>query len=309
MDNIELNFLPLTAQDFWVTVYRRKSDKTNEKSETGSRFFLEPNDSHIKEAFDVSWEPRDGFVKYTCPATECLHLTKQYLFRSLEAKLQQDCSVEFYSPTRSFNKELRFIVNRVKEGQTELCLQPYFLDFHRQFGFLVQHHFRVNQGQPFNCEVQKHSLSLDNRYQQNRSFYSDKYRITQTFISNVVSQVGNIFDDVSISTKLADIQTDSMKTKQYIVRNGRQSNSQYGGIKQNGPFELVADQVKYLFVFTEPLRSLARDVYSGLEGKLFSGMFSGLYSMFKLPFDKTRVDHLLIEEYDTNSIETIVSAN
>lgn len=307
MDNIELNFLPLTRQDFVVIVYRRKSDNANERSETGSRFRLKGDDSQQYESFDVDWGPRDGFSVYKCSPTENYNLTKQYLLRCLESALKDGCPVEFYSPKKTFYKEICFVVSKVKEGQTEIRLQPYFLDAKKEFGFLVQHHFLVNRNQPLNREVQRHSLSLDNRYQQNRSFYSDKYRLTNAFINNVVAQLGGLVGDCSISSKLADLNVDAMATKQYLVGNGRESNSQYGGIKSNGPFELVPGRTKYLFVFAEALRSLARDVYSGLDGKLFSGMFSGLYGMFGLPFDKNQVDHMLVEQYDTITIEAIAN--
>ncbi len=305
MDKIEINFLPLTEQNFLVRVYRRNSDKANERSETRSRFRLKGDDSHEYESFDISWEPREGFTEYTCSPQENYDLTKQFLFRRLDAKLLQDCSVEFYSPTSTFYKEHRFVISKVMEGQTELRLQPYFLNTDQQFGFLVQHHFRVNSDQPFNREVQKHSLSLDSRYQHNRSFYSDKYRITQDFINSVVSEIGNIIENISISTTLSEVHVDTLETKQYLVGNGCESNSQYVGIKNNGPFKLVSGQVKYLFVFTEPLRQLARDVYSGLDGKLYSGMFSGLDGMFKLPFAKGCVDHEIIDQYDAKTIEVI----
>ena len=305
MDNINLNFLPLTDQNFGVTIYRKKTEKTNEKGETGIRFRLKPDDSYEYESFDISWVPRDGFVEYTCPPKENYNLTKQFLLRCIESKLENGCAVEYYSPSKSFYKEFRFVMSKYKEGQSEIRFQPYFLEAHNEFGFLIQHHFKVNKEQPFNREVQKLSLSLDNRYQQNRSFYGDKYKITMDFVNQVVSSIGVLINGISISTTLADTPTDILATKHYLVGNNQQSNSQYTGIKHNGPYARVSDRVKYLFVFTEPLRSLARDVYSGLDGKLFSGMFSGLDAMFKLPFGKEQVAHFLIREYNNESIQEI----
>jgi len=305
MDKIELNFLPLSEQIFGITIYRKKTQQTNQKSETGTRFKLKPDDSYDYESFDVSWEPMEGFTEYTCNPKENFDLTKQYILRCLELKLNEDCPVEFYSPTKTFYKEIRFIIQKHKEGQAEVRLQPYYLATHQQFGFLVQHHFKVNRDQPFNRDVQKLSLSLDHRYQQNRSFYNDKYRITKNFIDSVVLNIGGLINEVAISTVLAEAHLDKLATKQYLVGHGRQSNSQYSGIKQNGAYENITDKVKYLFVFTEPLRQLARDVYSGLDGKLFSGMFSGMHKMFGLPFDKENVAHYLIDDYDGNTINGI----
>jgi len=306
MNNIELNFLPITKQEFDITIYRKKIDLTNTKSETGKRFRLKSDNSREYVPFDVSWNPLNGFSEYTCGVRENYNLTKQYLLRRLESKLSgSGCTVEYYLPEKSFYKELRFIIEKYKEGQTEIHLQPYFLEICQQFGFLVLHRFKMNCGQPFNREVQKLSLSLDKRYQQNRSFYADKYRITKDFINRIISGLGELFDGIKISTQLSKTHVDKLATKAYVVGNGLCSNSQYVGIKKNGPYKLVDNSVKYLFVFTESMRSLARDVYSGLDGKLFSGMFSGLSGMFRLPFGKDQVDHFLIGQYDVNTIQTI----
>ena len=77
------------------------------------------------------------------------------------------------------------------------------------------------------------------------------------------------------------------------------------GIKSNGPYRQINNNVRYLFVFSEKTRSLARDVYSGLLGKLFPGQFSGLNSMFALPIHKDIVEHHLVQTFDTNSIQSI----
>ena len=308
MDKITLNFLPLSNQNFSVPIYRKKTQKNNERSETGVRFKLKVLDSKEYVDFDISWDKREGFDKYLCDAKENFDLTKQYLLRLLEHRLTEaGCSFSWYFPPKSFYKELRFIIKEHKEGNTEIILMPYFLKNHLEFGFLIQHHFKVNSNQPFNREVQKLSLSLDHRYQQNRSFYSDKFRLISNFVNTVIVNIGNLIDDIAIATVLADTPSDKLGIKEYEVGKGSKSNSPFGGIKQNGPFRIVSGEVKYLFVFTEPLRSLARDVYSGLDGKLFHGMFSGLVSMFQMPFSKDCVEYKIVTNYNPSELQEITA--
>ena len=171
MEPIELNFLPLRSQDFTITIYRKKTEESGKKSDTGIRFKLKEDGSEQYILFDVSWEKRDGFNEYICDPRENRDLTKQYILRSLESKMKANSPVEFYSPSKTFYRELRFVMRKHKEGQTEVRIKPYFLATHLQFGFLIQHNFKVNREQPFNREVQKLSLSLDSRYHQNRSFF------------------------------------------------------------------------------------------------------------------------------------------
>ncbi|WP_019867276.1 Piwi domain-containing protein [Methylovulum miyakonense] len=307
MNKITLNFLPLSDQNFTITIYRKEANKSHERSETGIRFRLKLSKYNNYQEFDISWNKLDGFDEYICDAKENFDLTKRYLLRSLENRLEEvACSFQWYFPPKSFYNELRFIIKEYKEGNSEIILMPYFLKNHLEFGFLIQHHFKVNSNQPFNREVQKLSLSLDNRYQQNRSFYGDKFRLISDFINSVIANLGNLFEDISIVTKLADTPSDKLDTKQYKFGGGNQSSSPFVGIKQNGPYKVVSDEVKYLFVFTEPLRSLAREVYSGLDGKLFHGMFSGLESMFSLPFSKNCVEYKLVINYNNAEMAEVI---
>lgn len=305
MADIELNFLPLSKQDFFIKVYRRQMVDPSTKSRTGSRFRLKLEDSEEYALFDVSWDSFAEATEYMVSAFENFDLTKQYLKNRIETVLADDDSIKFYSSNNSFYKELRVVIEEHNEGQVEIRLQPYFLSTTNQFGFLLKHHFRVAKGQQFNREVQKLSLSLDHRYRQNRSFYSDKYRITTEFAGGVIRSLGEITNGVSVEPNLVPVRSDSLANKSYVVGKGQISNSQYSGIKRNGPYQAVEDSVKFLFVFTESLRSLARDVYAGLDGKLYSGIFPGLSPMFKLPFGQDLTDHQLINQYDQHAIKEI----
>lgn len=305
MDNMYLNFLPLVDSKFSIPLFRKRVANNEEKSDDTIRFKLKSDFSSDYELFDICWNEREGFVGYNADSMENYDLTKQFILRGLDERLKTLKLIEYYSPTKSFYKELRFIVGSYSEGQREIRLIPYFLPNNIEFGFLVQHHFKVKQGQIFNREVQKLSLSLDAKYQQNRNFYIDTYKYIQAFIDRVVKDIGSIAKGVTLSANLSPAPTDRLATKQYIVGGGKVSSSQYSGIKQNGPFQCVPESVKYLFVFTESLRPLARDVYSGLDGKLYSGMFSGLTGMFGLKFGKDNVEHLLIQGYSEQSIEQI----
>lgn len=305
MDNMYLNFLPLEDSKFSIPLYRKQVVNNEKKPDGTNRFRLKAESSNDYDLFDVCWSEREGFDYYNAYSMENRDLTKQYIIRCLDERLKALNLIEWYSPTKSFYKELRFIVGKYNEGQREIRLIPYFFPNNIEFGFLLQHHFKVNTEQVFNREVQKLSLSLDGKYQQNRNFYIDTYKYIQTFIEKVINNIGPLGSGVVLSTNLSLAPTDQLATKQYVVGGGKFSNSQYAGIKQNGPFQGVSESIKYLFVFTEPMRSLARDVYSGLDGKLYSGMFSGLHDMFGLQFGKANVEHQLIDGYTEQAIAQV----
>lgn len=305
MDNMFLNFLPLLNSKFSIHIFRRKVANNEKKPEGAIRFKLKSDISNDYENFDIYWSEHDGFDSYKADSMENYDLTKQFILRCLDEKLKILNLIEYYSPTKSFYKELRFVIGKYNEGQREIRLIPYFFPNNIEFGFLVQHHFKIKSGQAFNREVQKLSLSLDGKYQQNRNFYVDTYKFIQVFIEKVINNIGSFGVGFTLSGSLSLASTDRLATKQYVVGGGKFSNSQYAGIKQNGPFQGVSESIRYLFVFTEPLRPLARDVYSGLDGKLYSGMFSGLNGMFGLQFGKDNVEHQLVDEYSEKTVSEI----
>lgn len=306
MDYLNLNFLPLSCREFQFTIYRRKSLNTERKAIDAPRFRLKEEVSGDYEYFDISWEPAVGYEEYLAASKDNYDLTKQFILEKIKNSLgNTEGSLEYYFPTNTFYKEVRFVIKKFKEGNTEIRIQPYYLSMDQTFGILIQHNFRVAKDQPFNREVQRLSLSLDNKYQQNKGFYRDKYYFVTEFISKHVSLISKNLSGITFSDSLVSLPYDKLNTKTYVVGGGRQSNSQFTGVKNYGPHTSVEKNVRYLFVFPESLRALARDVYSGLEGRLFSSLFPGLATMFGLPFNKENVEHLLFSEYSADAIEQI----
>ena len=301
---IYLNFLPLVNQDFQIPIFTKEcSDGSLENADDEFRYKL--GEGEHRKFFDVSFSEKEGFNTSHIGAFENLNITKQFILNKLIERLEHGELKDWRKPKKTFSREVDFIVDMHKEGETLVCLSPYYLSAKKQFGFIVQHRFKAAQGQIFNREVQRLSLSLDAKYRQNRFFYGDKFRITNNFISKFLPKFKNLTEGVEISSELSSISSTTLDIKKYIVGNGRVANSQYMGIKNNGPFERVNGEVKFLFAFPENLRHLARDVYLGLYGKLFHGMFPGLNDMFGVHISKHNVTHHVIPDFDTNGIDTI----
>lgn len=303
---MELNFLPLVNSKFEIPVFRRRSENNKSKSQGSFGFRLKDVLSGDYERFDVLWEESEGFELYHADSSENHDLTKLYILSLMESAAKKN-NIECYSSKKNFYREIRFVTQKYKEGQREVRLSPYYLSVNKQFGFLVQHHFKMNADQKFNRDVQKLSLSLDSRFQQNRDYYLDVYKIIKGFFKNSLPHLEKLADNVMLATNMVELLEDRLSTKQYTVGKGQQNSSQYAGIKKNGPYQNVDGHVKYLFVFSEPLRNLAREVYSALDGKLYSGLFSGLNEMFHLPFGKENVDHYLISDYSEENLSNVAS--
>lgn len=307
MKKIKLNFVPLSFQYQDFIIYRKMvSDSSVEKEEGDYRVKLPEKDGEKKWIlFDVSLNEKNGYDEFSCNLQLNPVLSVHIIYKWLVDHSNNNCSQQYYLPKKGIiRKEICFTIRKFKEGNSEIIVQPFFLKESGLFGFLLEHKFRLKEEQPFNRETQILSYSLDRSGKPNVYFYKDKKREIEQFINSSFLPLlsGSI---IAIKNNFADISTDNLALKSYVVGNERAAKSQFLGIKSNGPYRQIKENVRYLFIFTERTRSLARDVYLGLIGRLFPGQFSGLNRMFFLNIHKDIVNHQLVETFDANSFQTI----
>ncbi len=305
MDSIALNFVPLLKQDNSVTVYRiRVHDSSLAKKDEDFRANLPAQEGDEEWVlFDVSTVERDGYEAYQFEYSQnpvlTVHLIYQDFLKTIEAG-----ELDYYIPEKAITlKEVRFVTEKFGEGNTELIVKPYFLKGKRQFGLLIEHKFSLKDDQPFNRQTQIRSFSLDKSGKPNIYFYKDKKSTLENFTKDVLSPL--LSNSGLAISEFSSLPAKKLDVKTYLVGGGQTAKSQFMGIRANGPYRRMDDDVRYLFLFTERTRSLARDIYLALVGKLFPGQFSGLEKMFSVPIHKDIVEHHLVSMFDADAIEAI----
>jgi hypothetical protein len=309
VDNIKLNFLPLADQTYKFLIYRKKVESgSSRKEERFYRAKLPVSDKSKDWAlYDVSFEFQLDCEKMECGYDLNGSLSEEYLYRKVKYLLKNNITkFDHKIPDNSKYKEFLFTLENKKTGCTEIIVHPYFLPTSKKIGFLFQHQFSLHPDSKFDRNVQVESLSLDSYGKPNIFMYRDKesiiYKFTNEFFVGFCASY-----DMSIENSFHRISAKELDRKIYMVGSGQLNQSQFMGIKNYGPYRKVYEKVGYLFLFSERTRSLGRDVYLGLIGKLFPGQFSGLSAMFGLDINKDMVDHYTIQSFDKKQLDEFSS--
>ncbi len=308
MEKLELNFVPLQDQEQSLTIYRMRVTDSSQKKDDGDYRVNLPQQKDDEEwtLFDISLTSRDGYEEFECLFSLNHVLTLHVLYRQLIEQIEQSgTDIDYYLPKKSVvRKEVGFIYRKYDEGNSDVFVSPYFLKKEGLFGFLLEHKFTLNDDQPFNRNTQIRSFSLDKSGKPNIYFYKDKraelYGFSQSILMPFLSESG-----LKIKNEFSDLDSNNLDVKTYLVGKNNTARSQFMGIKSHGPYRQMNDNVRYLFLFSERTRSLARDIYIGLTGKLFPGQFSGLSKMFSLPIAKDIVEHCLVDAFDKPSLDDV----
>lgn len=308
MSDVSLNFIPLEEQNRRLTIYRKLvNDSSQPKTADDFRVNLPKNEGDKeKRLFDVSMLQKESYEPYTYYFIQNSFLTVHLIYLSLlDCVKNAKGKIDHYVPQKTIPlKEIRFITEKFDDGSIEVIVRPYYLHSKNQFGFLLNHKYSRNEGEPFSIKSQIRSLSLDKSGKPNIYFYKDKKAIIESFLNDTLSSLLSA-SIVETKTELENLPTKQLDVKTYLVGKGNKAKLQFMGIRSNGPYRPVEKNVRYLFLFTERTKSLARDIYLGLFGTLFPGQFSGLKKMFSLPIDKSIVGHLLIDTFNTKAIQDI----
>ena len=305
MTGIRLNFVPLEDQNTDFTIYRELvKDSSQKKSSDLYRAKLPEKDIETDWVlYDTTFKPRSGFEKIRLNIKSNAYLSEHYLFQMLRDQLHETPpKMEFSIPSNTKYKEIVFHQQQKRTGMHNIIVHPYFLKRNKKLGFLIKSRFSLNDSDQFNRLVQIESLSLDKNGKPNIFIYRDKEILLSKFLNEIFIPLVS-GTKISIISQLEFIESIELDRKSYIVRNRKSCSSQFVGIKNSGPYKSIDENVRYLFAFSERTRSLGRDVYLGLTGKLFPSQFSGLEAMFGLPIRKELVDHRVLEFSETSILE------
>lgn len=290
---IHLNFLPVHGDLGIVRLYRKPLVTPQEpRPAEGLMAYRLPTklgDTDDWPSYWVSFEQSDGFEPFEASPTLNTSLATRTLFHSLARAARQALPPDkFHVPDNEFIEELGLVCRSHTEGNEELLVQPYYLRAKRQFGYLMDFHFRLAHGMPFSRKVQQLSLSLDRNFRRNLDYYVDRSNKVRTFWS----QHKRIFDGLqlpgtNIPIKLAsdfvDLPAERLRSKIYVVGGNKESRSQFSGLRDHGPLMPLDMPPRLLFLFREQDRQAARTLAMSLRGPKQRQKFSfpGFQALFK----------------------------
>ncbi len=314
---IHLNFLAINPDLPNFRVYRLKRDGvTDGIRRTGTKSYRLPayrRDEEDWVSYWVSMEPRDQMEEFCVTPRMNPYLTCEMLFWSLKKAARANLTDEQYRLFTGFTKEISFIHHTHQEGNEELVVRPYYLRCKRQFGYIVDFHFRLREGETFSRKVQQLSLSLDKGYRRNLDYVSDRIRKIRDLIRRTdrvfcALQTPDSASQIRLTQGFIELPADRLRTKVYRFSGERESKSQFIGLQRYGPLTPLSRPLRLLFVFREEDRLEARRLAINLRKPNSRDRYSfpGFSYLFKqdLVIDREPV---ILPNLDRSSIETALA--
>lgn len=293
---IHLNFLPIDGGVPDFSIYRKRRKIAQEsRPRDGLRYYRLP--TSFKAGTEQDWQPywisvqkEPGFEEFKVSAKGNPYLTCYVLFWSLKKAASKVLQPEDYRVhPRSLIEELSLIQQvHPEEGQEELVVKPYYLWSTKQFGYLVDFHFRLADNASFSRRIQQLSLSLDKRYRRNLDYYADRLKKIREFLR----QRRDVFnalplpdttDTMELVEDFMPLSASRLRTKVYQFADGCESKNQFAGLQAHGPLKPLENTPKLVFMFREQDRQSARLLAMSLRGTKSRDRFSfkGFDSLFR----------------------------
>src|SRR5690606_19464247 len=130
------------------------------------------------------------------------------------------CSFSFEVNRRFTEEQIEFTLHEFQQGKQIIFLSPFYFEEQKRYGFIIDFKFSKHKALPFNKEVQILSLSLDRHGRSNKNYYSDKFRMIQSFLDKVYRELQIIRKDennqISIERNLIETPVFQLNKKEYI---------------------------------------------------------------------------------------------
>ena len=315
-NKIALNFLEITPKEFNITFYskninlmsleeQKKYYKANLKLNSDDIFF---------NKYAIIFDKCEDFTINTFPHKWNLNLTKRYLLQMLEIMLCKQ-SIELYENHRDKYTRIYLPIKKHNEGTETIWLEPYYLPCQDTFGLLIDYRFFVDNEYKkqikgsVDKQILKLSGSLDFSGNSNRDYYSFKFKKIEAFLNKYYSTISYISTEETnfkIAKYFTELKSDSLKHKIYQMSEGKESNSTYLGLQNFGPLQIPLIDIKYIFVFKENDRNVAINLLKGLQGITYPSTFRGIESIFRIPFDNSKIQGKKVEELNDQVFEDVI---
>lgn len=312
MANIRLNILPISESDFSFKVFRKLKQEEDTK-EDDIYFYHLPENSDLtkRKGYWVSFLPREGFEEFENHSFYAIGLTKRFLTEQLLNTLTiKGCPLPYNVYRRFTEEKIEFTIHEFVKGKQIIYLSPFYFEEQKRFGFIIDFRFSRNKELQFDKEVQILSLSLDSQGRSNKNYYSDKFRLIQSFLDKVYSNIQIIREGennlLHIERELIETPVFQLNKKEYIFSNKSTANSQFQGIRNYGPLQKIDKEILFVFIFEDRFKSFANELYLSLTGKSNPGTFPGFEQMFGVVLNTSNVKQIKIEGFSNEQLLSIV---
>ena len=308
MDQIALNFFPLSSDDFSVTLYRMPFVEGGERPSSGS-------EEAVRRMLEVDGERRPywtlfqqvpGATQFESDPTHNIYATLAALRIGLIESCRDRLESGEFSVSKGIRPRVEIVVERFPEGLRVMTVEPYYLREHGRFGFLADFRFRPNEEYRGTTRARQLSLSLDSRGRSNQNHYADRYSQIMSFVRRFHHRIFPITlpggQAVDIDPHLEMLDAGKLDVKHYIVNSNRESRSQFMGISRNGPLEYAPSDTRLCFLYRPEDRSLSHDLFRALRGDTFQ-TFHGMQEMFRFPLTNDRVSGIPIRGFNDQEIQ------
>lgn len=299
---IYLNFIPLKAQNFNFTIYRRKSNKI-EKRDNKLYYYNLPESNTDKNNYfyySISLSKLNGFESYDYKSEDNPYLFTAILFDVMKDNFKSNSNV--FIKNVGISRFISFTINTYNEGKQVIQIYPYYLKSQNKYGYLVEFKFIKNANVPFTKRVQILSLSLANDYKSNINSYMDRYDMIQEFLQKYKLDFYNLklFDYIlDMEDDLIKISEKELKKKIYLFGKDQTGENKVLGTSGN-PYKSIEKPIHIVFLFKNEDKAAANELFKALSGKSFS-TFSGLNNYFNVGFNLNNVSSINIDFDNPNS--------
>ena len=309
MRGIALNFFPLETDQFKITLYRLPFVE-GERPKSGCEKAIRRNLA-VEGKRDFYWtlfQQTETGTETVCDPFDNVYATINALRLALIQSCKDNLDSNAFHVTKGFQPRVEIIMNRYPEGSQVILLEPYLLRSRRQFGFLADFRFRPTEEHRGTQRALQLSLSLDRSGQRNANYYADRYSHLDAFVKKFHNDIFPVTlpggQEVQVARQLAELLPEKLEVKNYVVGSGRESRSQFMGVKREGPFTQSPQDSHLYFLFREQERPLSRDLFRALRGDTFQ-TFPGMEDMFHLPISNESVSGAALSDFSDIEIQRI----
>ncbi|MEK6646886.1 MAG: Piwi domain-containing protein [Candidatus Firestonebacteria bacterium] len=307
---IKLNFFAFAKQDISFDVFRQAF--RGQTKQFGYYKAKLPKESGGEYAdYWVTFQQQEGFNRFSCTQGNNIYLTLDLIWITFLMKIKASLKeIEYIVDDENFNRFASLIIANHTEGKEVINIEPYYLKVANKFGFLVDFRFKRDRNIPSSRKIQQLSLSLDRNFSKNKNYYSDKYDKIKVFIDRYKDKIFPLLIEgveYHLETNLFPLDSQSLKTRIYVFKKDKESNSLFNGLKDIGPVSPITKEPIFIFIYQDTQRDLARDVYSALIGEAYPYTFPGMEKMFGVKLQQEGINKIIIKSFSKDDLKIVNS--
>lgn len=309
---IVLNFWPLLNDDFTFAVYRKRRVDASSASPEGAIAHKLPVMRGGEEyvTYWVSSKEKPGWEKFQCLPDDNVWLTPHFLLRALVNKSRRSLDAAAVSVEGKINPRVEYLLQSHEKGEQRVWLRPYNLRRSRDFGYLVGYRFKLRDEAEYDREAQRLSLSLDQRYRENYDYYASVYDKIDSFAKKYFHTLFPIDlgegGRIQVERKLKRLTAPILDKRTYVFKGEETSNSQFMGMKSNGPLKKAPNDALIFFVYKPEHKQYSYDLFRAIRGDTFQ-TFPGMDNMFGFSLGEEHVKGIPISEFNEDGISQVIN--